>query len=763
MIFYSQKRNGNSELKDCESLKSISYYEWMFTNSIPVIDNKLIETLKNYNSKYNLRFKNNTSSSTEDMQKKQKVEEGDSDPMDLDIKVESSINLFSTSQLNKTHLKMEKIDDDDDEEEAYNFEDQFNSNYYYTSEIILSPNGMVSVTFEKALDDIKFKIKEGNSIVDLFLCWENKEAVKNKIGSKFNIDFYSDDHYYNIINTLVAQLVVAILNENDYEDIIYFLIKINKYFESKNQDLIGDFIVCFFNEYNKNISLLDNDIISAFPRDENSNMSIEGQPFILSMVFNRSFAARDIQFFNNNIFVQLNYIGQSFLNHFVYPWKINKYLDKPILKIDEEFENYCKMKKECFHYNAPLAYWIIELCKHILKHLYMWYNITYRKRNRTEFLDEEETIDEIFNQPNYLPLILFSNSRRMLIRLINYINIYGINVYVLYEQNSAMGKRQPDHEGLSYEEENYYLSEFSNILLKDKMDLNELNKMLYDIDTKLKPLEKDNDLEFQICEIKDFIYNGTIPSYLKSFVKKDLKELYNSYISKIFLSNNFMNAYTNMFSHSEISYIEQEKVDHLTSGMIYQNFVGLKLYGVGFSKENTVKRFENINFEEPKKICSNLTDYQINNLSNTFFSDIVQLNEININTSPNIYNENVNYKSKVISILENNLLKQYDILTKTSLHRAVSIRQCERCFHFSEIPHLDEFGGFSLILPNSILIDDRKAHKKDFPKNIKKITMPSVGGENLNSGNGVYVFRGKAAWYRKYGRNCICGGRWRKW
>jgi len=25
----------------------------------------------------------------------------------------------------------------------------------------------------------------------------------------------------------------------------------------------------------------------------------------------------------------------------------------------------------------------------------MWYNITYRKRNRTEFLDEEETIDGI--------------------------------------------------------------------------------------------------------------------------------------------------------------------------------------------------------------------------------------------------------------------------------------------------------------------------------------------------------------------------------
>ena len=30
------------------------------------------------------------------------------------------------------------------------------------------------------------------------------------------------------------------------------------------------------------------------------------------------------------------------------------------------------------------------------------------------------------------------------------------------------------------------------------------------------------------------------------------------------------------------------------------------------------------------------------------------------------------------SILENNILQQYDVLTKTSLHRATGIRQCER-------------------------------------------------------------------------------------
>lgn len=78
----------------------------------------------------------------------------------------------------------------------------------------------------------------------------------------------------------------------------------------------------------------------------------------------------------------------------------------------------------------------------------------------------------------------------MLIRLINYINLYGINVYLTYEKNLTKDKKHEDHDGLTIEEENYYLSEFLNLLLKNKMDLNEFNKMLYDIDTKLKPLEK---------------------------------------------------------------------------------------------------------------------------------------------------------------------------------------------------------------------------------------------------------------------------------
>jgi len=53
-----------------------------------------------------------------------------------------------------------------------------------------------------------------------------------------------------------------------------------------------------------------------------------------------------------------------------------------------------------------------------------------------------------------------------------------------------MGKKAPDHDNLSYEEENYYISEFMNIILKNRMNLNELNKMLYEIDVKLKSLEK---------------------------------------------------------------------------------------------------------------------------------------------------------------------------------------------------------------------------------------------------------------------------------
>ncbi|ORX76316.1 hypothetical protein BCR32DRAFT_271350 [Anaeromyces robustus] len=736
LIYYE---NGKSEIRDCETLTTITYYDWFFSNNIPVIDNKLSEALKNYNTKYNDKF--NQSSISEDMQKKVKIE---GDPMDQDIKPDIKLDI-------QDEILSENID----------FLNEQYDTTYYTSDILLSPNGTVSIVFEKSFNDIKFKIKEGNNLMDLLLCWEDKDVNNKKIESKFDINYYTDEQYLKLINTLVIQLTVSILNKYDYEDIIYFLMKINKHF--KNKDLIGDFLVCFFNEYNKNVSLLDNDIISNFPRDENTSMAIEGQTFIVSLVLNRSFSSRETQYFNNNIFIQLNYIGQSFLNHFVYPWRINKYLDKPILKIEEEFEPFCLIKKDCYHYNAPLAYWIIELCKYVLKHLYIWYNVNCRKRNHTQVLNGEETINEILNQPNYLPIILFKNSRKMLIRILNYINLYGINLYVSYEQNSSMGKKVSEHEGLTYEEENYYITEFTNILLKNKMNLNELNKMLYEIDTKLNALNKEDDLEFQISQIKNFIYNGTIPSYLESFIKKDLKQLYNSYIPKIFLSDNTSEAYTSLFSHPEASYIEKENINELISGMIYQNFVGLKVYGVGFSTDNLNRKYENLNSEEPKKICSNLMDYQINNLSNTFFSDIVELNEININTTPNIFNNNNTYKSKIISILENNLLKQYDVLTKSSLHRAVSIRQCERCFHFSEIPHLDIFGGSPLILPYSTINDDKKQHKKENTKSNKRITMPSVGGENTNSGTGIYIFRGKAAWYKKYGRNCICGGRWRKW
>ncbi|ORX50719.1 hypothetical protein BCR36DRAFT_404331 [Piromyces finnis] len=751
-ILLIQYENGTSELRDCDTLKQLTYYDWIFKNNIPDIDSKLIEALKNYNSKQEAKLKNIVKELSSDISKKVKTED---DPMDQDINLENANNDLSSA------ITLNEIKGEDIMDYKFNSQDNQHDDNYYTSEIILSPNGLIGVTFEKSFNDIKFKISEGDNIIDLLFCWEDQKIAKNKIASKFDISFYSEEHYYNLINTLVAQLIVSILNNDDYEDIIYFIMKIKKYFE--NKDLIGDFLVCFFNEYNKNVVLCDNNIISEFPKDSSTSMSIEGQPFIVSMVFNRNFASREIQFFNNNILIQLNYIGQSFLNHFVYPWKINEYLDKPMFKIEESFEKYCIIKKECYHYNAPLAYWFIELCKHILRHIYIWYNINYHKRNHSQTLNNDEIIEEFFNQPNYLSLILFSNSRRMLMKIINYINLYGINVYATYEHNSAMGKKTPDHEGLSYEEENYYLSEFINILLKNKMDLNELNKMLYEIDMLLKPLEKDNDLEFQISEIKNLIYNGTIPSYLESFIKKDLKELYNKYITKIFLSNNIAEAYNYLFTQSEVSYIEHEKVSKLTSGMIYRNFVGLKLYGIGFSKENTSKKFENINLEEPKKISSNLNDYQINNLSNTFFSDIVELNEININTSPNIYNENITYKSKIISILENNILQQFDVLTKTSLHRATGVRQCERCYHFSEVPHLDEFSGFSLILPYNLITDEKKPHKKESSKNIKKLIMPSVGGENNNSGTNLYIFRGKAAWYRKYGRNCICGGRWRKW
>ncbi|KAG4087343.1 hypothetical protein H8356DRAFT_1058605 [Neocallimastix lanati (nom. inval.)] len=734
--------NGKSELRDCETLKTVSYYDWIFTNTLPVIDNKLIEALKSYNTKANIRFKRN--SEEESSQKKKKLK--DSMDQDQEFKLNPNLDIFSSSLWGDFVSKMDYIYNENDGNET----NKNDSSYYYTSEIILSPNGMISVSFDRAFNDNKFKIKEGSNILDLLLSWGDKELITKKYESKFIVDFYSDGQYYNLINTLVAQLVISILNKNDYDDMIYFLMKIKKHFT--NKDLFGDLLVCFFNEYNKSVTLLNNDIINDFPRDESTTMAIEGQPFIVSMVFNRSLSSRDIQFLNNDIYIQLNYIGQSFMNHFVYPWKINKYLDKPILKIEEEFENYCEIKKECFHYNAPMAHWIIELCKHILRHLYIWYNITCHKRNRAEILNGNEIIDEFFNEPNYIPLILFSNSRKMLIRLINYVNLYGINVYINYENNLTKDKKQEEHEGLTIDEENYYLCEFNNILLKNKMDLNEFNKMLYEIDTRLKPLEKKNDLEYQISEIKEFIYNSTIPDYLNSFVKNDLKELFNTHIQKIFISDNLSDAYTNLFSQVENSCIEHEKVSNMIDGLIYKNFAGLKLYGIGFSMKNSNKKIENINFEEPKQINTNLNNYQINSLPNTFFSDIVSLNEVNINESPNfyVYNSRIN-KTKIVTILENNISKQYDILSKATLQSAIGIRQCERCFHFSEIPHIEDFGGLPLIKPLNSL------------STTKKITMPSVGGENLNSGLGIFIFQGKAAWYKKHGSNCICGGRWRKW
>jgi len=269
----------------------------------------------------------------------------------------------------------------------------------------------------------------------------------------------------------------------------------------------------------------------------------------------------------------------------------------------------------------------------------------------------------------------------MLIRLINYINLYSINLYVYYERNTHIHtkkKSNADNEVLTPEEENYFLSEFINLILKNRMNLNELNIMLYEIDMKLKPLEKEHDLEFQIGQIKHFIYHGTVPFYLENFIKKDLKELFLAHLPKIFFSENLEDAYTSLLAHYENTYIEQEKISYLTQGMIYQNLVGLKLYGLTFSVKNTTKKFENINFDEPKKICSNLTDYQINNLPNSFFRDIVELNEVNLNTPPNIYNDENVPKSKILNILEKSLVMQYDVLTKTSLHFANGIRQCER-------------------------------------------------------------------------------------
>ncbi len=72
----------------------------------------------------------------------------------------------------------------------------FENSYYYTSEIIVSPNGLVSLTFEKAFNDIKFKIIEGNTTLDLLFSWEDQESAKKKIASKFEVGFYSEGRVY---------------------------------------------------------------------------------------------------------------------------------------------------------------------------------------------------------------------------------------------------------------------------------------------------------------------------------------------------------------------------------------------------------------------------------------------------------------------------------------------------------------------------------------------------------------------------------------
>jgi len=112
--------------------------------------------------------------------------------MDQDIKPEDLINATSIISLDGTKKDKDMMD--------YNSslqEDQYDNSYYYTSEILLSPNGLVGITFEKAFNDNKFKIKEGGNIVDLFLCWEDKEVAKKKIASKFEIEFYSEGMDYN--------------------------------------------------------------------------------------------------------------------------------------------------------------------------------------------------------------------------------------------------------------------------------------------------------------------------------------------------------------------------------------------------------------------------------------------------------------------------------------------------------------------------------------------------------------------------------------
>jgi len=93
---------------------------------------------------------------------------------------------FSTSIQNK------KKEEDSFPDIDYTEKSLFENSYYYTSEIVFSPNGLVALTFEKVLNDIKFKVIEGNTIVDLLYSWEDQELAKKRIASRFEVGFYSD-------------------------------------------------------------------------------------------------------------------------------------------------------------------------------------------------------------------------------------------------------------------------------------------------------------------------------------------------------------------------------------------------------------------------------------------------------------------------------------------------------------------------------------------------------------------------------------------
>jgi len=174
--------------KYSETLKTVSYYDWIFTNTLPVIDNKLIEALKSYNTKANIRFKRN--SEEESSQKKKKLK--DSMDQDQEFKLNPNLDIFSSSLWGDFVSKMDYIYNENDGNET----NKNDSSYYYTSEIILSPNGMISVSFDRAFNDNKFKIKEGSNILDLLLSWGDKELITKKYESKFIVDFYSDGKIY---------------------------------------------------------------------------------------------------------------------------------------------------------------------------------------------------------------------------------------------------------------------------------------------------------------------------------------------------------------------------------------------------------------------------------------------------------------------------------------------------------------------------------------------------------------------------------------